>query len=340
MRIAYLLPHPELGGGNKVIFQHADLLQSRGHQVTVLGDGPPPRWTRLGMEYVDYHAPHARLGEHDLVITTFWTTITRARALGLGPLAHFCQGYEGGHRHYSDRLGEIEHAYAHRHPNLTVTPHLCSLLEERFGNPGRVVPPPLDLSFRPRWRWAPRSRPWVAVPGVYAAEVKGVETAIRAFESLRRRGIDCRMLRFSTLPQCDDERERHRPERFLAAVRPKEIARRLPRCDLLLMPSEPEEGFGLPLLEAMASGVPAIASRIPSTEFMAEGAAELVPVGDAEAIADAAERLLRDAAAWRRARSRGLRAAQRFAPNTIADTLNEAVEWARRTALVPHSSIS
>lgn len=333
MRIAYLLPSPELGGGNKVIFQHAELLARRGHEVTLLGEGPSPRWIELALPYVDHRQGCDQVPRQDLVITTFWTTIVRARELDLGPIAHFCQGYEGGHIHYHAQLEAIEAAYALRHPNLTVTPYLSELLEERFDNPGRVASPPLDRRFRPRrLRLQPSSEPWVAVPGVFGAQVKGVRTALAAIETLRKRGIPCRVLRLSTIDPCDAEHQHHRPERFLAGVRPEVIARELPEVDLLMMPSEPEEGFGLPLLEAMASGVPAVASRIPSTVYMTEGSVPLVPVGDAEALANAAEPLLRDPAAWRRARRRGLRAVQRFAPENIADMLEEAVRWAARVA--------
>lgn len=339
MRIAYLLPSPDLGGGNKVIFQHAELLAQRGHQVTLLGEGPAPEWIDLPLPYIDQRQGCDGVPHQDLVITTFWTTIARARQLDLGPIAHFCQGYEGGHVHYHDQLEAIEAAYALRHPNLTVTPYLSELLEQRFDNPGRVTPPPLDRRFRPRhWRRGPIAEPWIAVPGVFGAEVKGVRTALAAIELLRQRGIPCRVLRLSTIEPCEAERQRHRPERFLAGVRPEVIAHELPKCDLLLMPSEPEEGFGLPLLEAMASGVPAVASLIPSTRYMADGVVSLVPVGNAEAFADAAEPLLRDPAVWRRARRRGLRAAQCFAPENIADMLEAAVLWAARLARITPDS--
>ena len=68
---------------------------------------------------------------------------------------------------------------------------------------------------------------------------------------LRDRGLDCRVLRVSTIPMCDDERRQYRPDRFLGAVRPEVIARELPDQDLLLMPSEPEEGFGAPAISEM-----------------------------------------------------------------------------------------
>jgi len=83
----------------------------------------------------------------------------------------------------------------------------------------------------------------------------------------------------------------------------------------------------------MASGVPAVASRIPSTVHIADGAAALVPVGNAAAFAAAARELLTDPAAWRRARFQGRRIARRFRAELVAPQLVEAVRWARDRAL-------
>src|SRR5262245_39807623 len=132
MRISYVLPQPELGGGNKVIFQHAHLLQEHGHEVTVLCEGPKPDWAEIRVAYVDLTDGVPKLPEQDLVIATYWTTLSRARSLGLGPLAHFCQGYEGGLVHLRPVLREIEAVYAWKLPTLTVSPHLGDLMRERF----------------------------------------------------------------------------------------------------------------------------------------------------------------------------------------------------------------
>lgn len=332
MRITYVLSYPELGGGTKVVLQHADLLLERGHQVTVLGDGPAPDWAAFRVPYLDHRAPTS-LPSQDLVVATFWTTVERVRELALGPPAHFCQGYEGSHKHYFAQQPEIEAAYAYPCPRLTVTPYLGELLMRKFGSRSRVVPPAVDPLFRPRARRAPRRAPWVVIPGIFGAEVKGVTTAIEAVRILRHRGLGCRVLRIATHPMSDEERQQHTPERYLSGVRPEEVARVLRGCDLLFLPSEPEEGFGLPLLEAMASKVPAVASEIPSTLFMTGGAAgggaaRLVPVGDSEAFAGAAYELLTRPRAWRRARRAGYRAARRFAPEVVGGELEEAVRWA------------
>ncbi len=335
MRITYVLPRPELGGGTKVVFQHVRLLEENGDEVTVLADGPKPDWIEIRAPYIDYSQASPgppRLREQDLVIATYWTTLPLARRFGLGPLAHFCQGYEGGLVHLRPVLQDIEAVYSWNLPTLTVAPHLAELVGERFGRESRVVSPPLDPLFHPAWRLAPRREPWIALPGIFEAEVKGVPTALAAVRRLRAEGIPCRVLRFSTLPLSAAERELLAPDRYLCNVPPAEIARALRACDLLLFPSFPEEGFGLPLLEAMASKVPAVASRIPSVVYLTAGAVPLVEPGDAEGLAAAARELLTAPGAWRAARKRGHEASRRFSPAAVASGLVEGIRWARERA--------
>ena len=54
------------------------------------------------------------------------------------------------------------------------------------------------------------------------------------------------------------------------------------------------EGFGMPIAEAMAAGVPVVASDHPSLDDVCGDAAVRVPPGDAKAIADGLERVLGD----------------------------------------------
>lgn len=337
MRITYVLPFPEMNGGNKVVFQHVRLLREGGHDVAVLGEGPRPAWADFDGVYRDYAAGPPELPTQDLVVATFWTTLPVARRLGAGPVAHFCQGYEGGLAHLAATIGQIDEVYAWPLPALVTTPHLGEFLRARFGRASACAPPPLDPPFRPVRgpRLGPKRRPWIAVPGIFESEVKGVPVALGAIGRLRAGGIDARVLRFAFLPLSAAERALLVPDRYLCGVSPAEVARALRRCDLLLLPSRAAEGFGLPLLEAMASGVPAVASRIPATVDFAEGAVPLVPPGDVEALAEAARFLLSDRRAWRRARARGVEAARRFDPAVVAPRLLEAVQWAAAPAGPP-----
>jgi glycosyltransferase involved in cell wall biosynthesis len=83
----------------------------------------------------------------------------------------------------------------------------------------------------------------------------------------------------------------------------------------LLQPSE-REGFGLPVAEAMASGTPVIASRIPALVEVGGRAATYCPVGDVRAWVAAISELLDERVAsptdWRARCSASLAQARRF----------------------------
>ncbi len=63
---------------------------------------------------------------------------------------------------------------------------------------------------------------------------------------------------------------------------------------LMAYPSE-EEGFGLPVLEAMAAGTPVVTSKVTATEEVAGGAAQLVDPFDTDSIADGITQALNNA---------------------------------------------
>jgi glycosyltransferase involved in cell wall biosynthesis len=104
--------------------------------------------------------------------------------------------------------------------------------------------------------------------------------------------------------------------RSLGSVPVGELAALYRRASALVFPSR-YEGFGSPVLEAMASGCPVAASAIPAIEEVAAGAAELFSPGSAEEIAAGILAALSDAPALA---ARGLERAQ-------------ALTWERTAAL-------
>jgi glycosyltransferase involved in cell wall biosynthesis len=141
---------------------------------------------------------------------------------------------------------------------------------------------------------------------------------LRAFAELRRRGAPHRLVIAGKRGWLD--------EPIFAAVDalrlgelvtfldffPDDLLPALYACaDLFLLPSF-YEGFGIPLLEAMGCGTPAIVADRPSLPEIAGGAAVLVEPEDTAALAEATWSLLHDATGQAELRSRGLARARDF----------------------------
>ena len=91
----------------------------------------------------------------------------------------------------------------------------------------------------------------------------------------------------------------------------REIRALMAASALLVLPSL-EEGFGLPVAEAMAAGLPVVCSRGSALEEVAGGAATLVDPLDAGSIAAGIEKVLENPALAEAQRQRGLEWSQRF----------------------------
>jgi glycosyltransferase involved in cell wall biosynthesis len=79
------------------------------------------------------------------------------------------------------------------------------------------------------------------------------------------------------------------------------------------------EGFGLPPVEAMAAGVPVVGTRVGALVEVCDDGADLVPVGDADALAAALDRVLRDPDHRAALVARGRRVAAGYDWDTTAD---------------------
>lgn len=93
------------------------------------------------------------------------------------------------------------------------------------------------------------------------------------------------------------------------------------RASVLVLASH-YEGFGIVLLEALACGVPVVATDCPSgpREILADGEyGLLVPVGDPQALAESMRRLLTDPALAAKLREDGVKRAAEFSIERVAD---------------------
>lgn len=170
-------------------------------------------------------------------------------------------------------------------------------------------------------------RPLTALIVARLVPQKGIELAIDALSQLRDRPIRLRLAGEGGV-----EYERALRGRvaarglegrvdFLGAVQAQGLAAEYAAADYLILPSW-YEGFPIVLVQAMAAGLPWVATTVGGIPSMLRDgeAGLLVPPGDAEALAGAM-RQLEDAALRRQLGERGRREAQRFNLETHFDDL-------------------
>jgi glycosyltransferase involved in cell wall biosynthesis len=104
---------------------------------------------------------------------------------------------------------------------------------------------------------------------------------------------------------------------FLPYLSEQELVACYQDAGALLFPSF-AEGFGIPLLEAMATGTPAIAARAASLPEVGADAAYYFDPADIPGIGDALERVLIDEALRESMARRGLQRAQVYHPDAVA----------------------
>jgi glycosyltransferase involved in cell wall biosynthesis len=130
-----------------------------------------------------------------------------------------------------------------------------------------------------------------------------------------------------------DEREFERMRAASRRVRPSdEQLRGLYSGALAVAVPSLAEGFGLPVLEAMACGAPVIASNATALPEAAGGAAMLIPPTDDTAWRDGLRRIAEDAQLRERLRTRGLQRVNAIDRDGYAKALLESVRRLREGA--------
>jgi glycosyltransferase involved in cell wall biosynthesis len=157
---------------------------------------------------------------------------------------------------------------------------------------------------------------------LYAGNVKphkNLGRLIEAFHLVRQRGLDHLKLvligdeisKYAALRRAVHRHQLHKYVRFLGYL-PQETLAVMYRLAAVFAFASLYEGFGLPPLEAMASGTPVVTSNLSSLPEVTGNAAVLVDPYDPRAIADGIYSVLTDDSLRRSLRAKGLARARQF----------------------------
>jgi len=147
---------------------------------------------------------------------------------------------------------------------------------------------------------------------------KNQATLVRAFHRLKGQGLEQGLViagqkgwMYEKLFRLVDGLGLSKDVRFVGHLPEADLAALYNMADLFVFPSL-YEGFGLPPLEAMACGLPVVASSAPALAEVLNGAAILVNPSDVDALAEASARALADKRLRSRLRRQGLERASQF----------------------------
>jgi glycosyltransferase involved in cell wall biosynthesis len=266
----------------------------------------------------------------DSPLRTFRHERTTVTFHDLTPLRHYLQAWPERNRlAYLDRLRQIERSDALLLCNSTFTRDDVVATLGIAARRARVILAGCNGGGAPSAADAAAVRRRLGLRGPFVLHVgaldphKNFAATLSAFLQVRR----ARELQLVVVGAVDPGIEYFASFCKSRGVRDVVFTGFLPRADLdalyaaaagLLFLSR-SEGFGFPLLEAMAAGCPVVGTDATSHPEVVGDAGQLVPIDDTVAAAAALERLLADAPFAAQCRARGRARARSFTWDAVAD---------------------
>ena len=201
----------------------------------------------------------------------------------------------------------VEYLYRQLDGRVFVSEAVRGVITHYFPGESRIIPNGIDFA-----RFAsPHLKPIAAYsdgrPNILFVgrmdERKGFRYLFGAYPAIQRAIPDARLLVVGAFDNGEKEEWVHRTREqglrdvhFIGRVSPEELPRYYRTARLFCAPSTGSESFGIVLLEAMAAGVPVVASDIAGYRSVLSQGEEgrLVKPGDEQAIAEAVVALLCD----------------------------------------------
>lgn len=331
LRIAYLLPDVHVSGGAAVVFQHANRLCRRGHDVIVASSGTVSQAEWFPGQSVPVVKASDLPADLDLLVATSWPTAFECLRY---PARHHCYFVQSDETRFHEVGSPLYRAarlsYELDLNFLTEARWIRQWLAETFGKQAALVPNGLDPAiFYPDTPLEPKtSKPRILLEGAIALPFKGMK---EAFEVVADLDVEVWCASAYGKPRKD-----WRCDRFFERVPMEQMRRLYSSCDILLKLSRVEGFFGPPL-EMMACGGLCVVGKVSGyDEYIRDGQnALVVEPGDREGARNAVSELISNRGLQEVLRMNGLKTAAAWDWEASVDALQAyflEVEAAERRA--------
>ena len=360
MKIAYFIRNIGVSGGVKVVLQHAKMLREEGYDVTLFTQQVKDHWDLKEKPVILQADDLKDMSEFDITVASVYHDVKKLFMKGARKLVHLCQGYEPidylsritgesiTERYqrkgffsvlesqldlvkFKKRIRQIETVYALPTYKAAVSKHLVELLEGKYGQRCALIQNGIDLkTFRPDQRRTWGKKGTIRLLSVGSADVgfKGIGDTLEAVKLLKEKGIDLELIRVSPGLPSRREREGGLVHSYRTGLKENEMAEVYRESDIYISSSLEGEGFGLPAIEAMASGLPSILTEVSTYMNFDEdpGFAYFVPTHSPEKIAQGVQAFINDVMFRNNCIEKGLHVAAEFSLERTKKDLIQFIE--------------
>lgn len=302
MDIVYVLESTVLAGGIKNVFEQADRLTDLGYRTHLFALGEQPVWFPLRTkirQFPNYLILSNELKKMNAIkVATWWKT---ARVVwnccdpkqgGCGIPFYLVQDIEESYYPHWPAMGDqVRQTYRIPMPILTIADWTANQLSEHFEREAIPISIAIDPEvFRPC-----RSEDYdpyrIVACSRKSQHLKGYDITVQAIKAVYR---ELPEISFDTYG-LEDPGISGIPGRHLYRPDDQTIARLYSNCGVFVQTSF-HEGFGLPILEAMACGTPVVVTRAEGNEEFChhEKNCVMVEKGDVNGVAQGIIRMLTD----------------------------------------------
>jgi len=337
-----------ISGGVKVVSQHVKLLNEMGYEALLM-TRTMQRDSKLA-ELNLYEKPTLvktddDIPDCDVYVGSLYNDMKGLFQRGKGKVVHLCQGYEpidftsriegeaitGRYLRkgvfsiwryidvlkFKRRIKEIESIYALPTVKAAVSKHLAELIQKRYRQKCFLIQNGIDPNiFYPDERRILGEKGRIRILSVGPIDVgfKGIPDTLQSIKILKDKGIKLEFIRVSPHPPSEREEVGKGVDQYYINLKEKEMAELYRNTDIFISSSLEGEGFGLPAMEALASGVPSILTEISSYKNFDEKMdfAYFVPTHQPEKIAEGVLTFIEDRGLREKFRERGMSVSKGF----------------------------